>query len=405
MTPEPPVLLPLVEALDKLCSRDLMRDLRQAEQLVQRLTEQLARMSGDTPVGEGEAKRREADIRRAQWETARALFALQSDLFDRVKRGEIHLRARRTDSGSPDTLVVVPLTASPTLSVDPEARTISTADGSYAEIEVVLGPAPPSAEEQAPRSLPLWNALVRWCSPVILCDIRRNERCFRADELRDFGHPTLGAAGDGRETLSRDAYPRVRERLEHLWEDLTRDLKRRIERGEVYLLGVQMRPELRDTHEVIPSTWAADFHFDFAAGAITVARRRYVSVICLLDPPIVSASPTSSDEHQVTDAVPEPEKANQPLVGEASPKRPARGRPAYYQTMEQDLRTNWDDVQRRAATNQNGLPVWSDLAKQMHKRMEAACRKAGHGNAPAVGTVRKNLPLIYRRLLGEKTAR
>jgi hypothetical protein len=405
MTPEPPALLPFADALDQLCSRGLIQELRQAEQIMKRLTQQLAATGSDIPADEGEAKRRQGEMRRAQSELARALFVLRSDLADRVRRGEFHIQARRADPGTTDTAVVIPLAALPTLSIDPEARTISTAEGDYAEINAVLGPAPSSTEESPPRCLPLWDALVRWCSPVILCDIRRNERCFSAVDLREFEHPTLGAAGDGMEKLSRHAYPHVRERLEFLWEDLTRDFKRRIERGEVYLQGVQMRPELRDTHETIPSTWAGDFRFDWAANAITVARRRYVAVICLLGPPSVSTSPARTNVNQVADVVRQAEEANEPPVNGAGPEGKRRGRPAYQQAMEGDLRDNWDDVQRRAAKNPSRMPVWSDLAKQMHKRMEAVCRKAGHGNAPAVGTVRKNLPSIYARLLEEKTAR
>ncbi|MFH5927331.1 hypothetical protein [Roseomonas xinghualingensis] len=404
MTPEQPVALPLGKVLDGLCERDLARDLREANQLVQRLTARRDALSEEILAVEGEADRREAEIRRAQSRTAGLLFALQCDLAFRIRRGEFHLRGRPTRPGSPAAPLVLSITASPVLSVVPEARTISMTDGDFAEVEAVLGPAP-SSDATALRSLPLWDALVTWCEPKILCDIRRHEGWFRPEEIRGFEHPTLGAAGDGRQVLRRDAYPRVREKLEHLWEELTRDLQRRIERGEIFLRGVQTHPELRETHEAIPSPWAADFRFDCVAGAVTVAGRRYISVICSLDPPVVDATRVSADEHPVIEAVTEPEGASPSLNDESISNKPSRGRPAYEPLMVQDLRANWDDVQQRAAKNSNRLPVWSELARQMHKRMAAACRKAGHRNAPAVGTVRKNLPVIYTRLLEEKTAR
>lgn len=409
MTPEPSITVPFPTVLDRLCRPGMADDLCRAIQVVEKLREgSSASDSSTVPVeaAAADAVKRKAAIARAQSELARATAVLVDDLSYRIRRGEFHIVGRSIQFGSSVSPEVITLVPGNGVSIDPVACTITTGEGRYAEVQGVLGPPPTSiAGDATLRLLPLWDALVTWCDPKILCDIRRNESCFSRDEMRSFDHPMLGAAGDGRDKLDRSAYPRVRERLDHLWADLTWDLKRRIERGEVHLQGVQMRPELRETPEPVPSAWAADFHFDFRAGALTVAGRRYVSVICSLDPPGVRAALPPQQAGTVDEVIAEPEHTTPDPEPAAVGTAPARGRQSYQPTIEDDLRANWDDVKRRADREESRLPVWTELARVMHKRIEKKARAEKHTNVPSIGTIRKALPETYRRVLEEKTAR
>ncbi|MFT8247270.1 hypothetical protein [Roseomonas sp. BN140053] len=279
-----------------------------AEELVQAVRAMAALEEGsEPPVDPGRLSGRSAppakgvDVRlRARLHLVRANNALAADLASRINRGEFHLRGRPIQSEAADGSVVIPSELTDNLTIDPEANSVSTADQIYSDVEAVLGPAPSWASgEDAPDTLPLWDALVGWCSPQLLFEIRRHECYFSRDQLRAADHPTLGAAGDGRAQLGPTEYQRMRTALGSFWWDLRRDLKRRIERGEVYVQGVQTRPDLRTEPEPIPSVWATDFDFDFEAGSLTVARYRFIAVTCSLKPPTQRALAPPIAEYRV----------------------------------------------------------------------------------------------------------
>ncbi|MFC7478426.1 hypothetical protein ACFQS7_29155 [Dankookia sp. GCM10030260] len=282
-------MVPFTTVLHGLCSPGMADDLRRALQAVEKLQEENATSDGlTTTATEGaaaaEATKRNAATVRAQFELARATVVLAEDLSCRIRRGEFHLQGRLMQPESPASPVVITLALGTRVAIDPVANTVDIAGRVYADVQGILGP-PPSAtaDEGTPRRLPLWDALVTWCDPKILCEIRRNEGFFSRAELRSFDYPTLGTAGNGGGKLSRSAFSSASEQLGRLWADLARDMIRRIERGEVYLQGVQMQPERRTEREPIPSTWAADFNFDLKAGTLTIAGSRYVALTCSLD--------------------------------------------------------------------------------------------------------------------------
>ncbi len=398
VTPEPPRTVPLATVLHRLCSPGLAEDLVQAIRAISRLAPTDAPANDVMNAPPDAMDQRGVTESRLRSDLLRATGALGADLSARVRRGEFHLRGRLRQPGSPAALVVVPLAPSTMLSIDPEADSITTKDGSYAEVEAVLGPAPSSpAGIEAPRSMPLWDALVSWCDPVLLCDIRRNERYFSRDELRSFGRPTLGAAEDGTSMLGHDAFQRVRERLSHLWDDLALDLKKRIELGQVHLQGVQTHPVREIERKPIPSAWATDFRFDFPACTLTVDGYRYVSVICSLDRPVASAAVASSSEGTISDAADVPEDVLD--TAEAGEAQRAVGRENFAPLIEADLRANWDAVRRQAARNPGERPVWTELARAVRKRLGKGRRDGGRAKIPHEDTIRKHLPDIYERLL------
>ena len=398
VTPEPPRTVPLATVLHGLCSPGLADDLVQTLRAIGRLAPDGAPASDVANAPPDAMNQREATESRLRSDLARAIWALGADLSARVRRGEFHLRGRLQQPGSPAALVVVPLAPSTVLSIDSEAAAITTKDGSYAEVEAVLGPAPSSpAGIEEPRSMPLWDALVSWCDPVLLCDIRRNERYFSRDELRRFGNPTLGAAEDGTSMLGHSAFQRIRERLSHLWDDLALDFKKRIELGQVHLQGVQTHPVREIERKPIPSAWATDFRFDFPAGTLAVDGYRYVSVTCSLDRPAASAAAASSSEGTISDTANVAEDVLD--TAETGKAQRAVGRENSAPLIETDLRANWDGVRRQAARNPGERPVWAELARAVRKRLDKGRRDGERVKIPHVDTIRKHLPGIYERLL------
>jgi hypothetical protein len=66
--------------------------------------------------------------------------------------------------------------------------------------------------------------------------------------------------------------------LERAWTALMLDLKQRIARGAIYLVGVQVEPEERLEPERIPSVWATDYSINPANSTIAGRHRRWLTV-------------------------------------------------------------------------------------------------------------------------------
>lgn len=297
MTPEPARTLPLAEAvLGGLCGVRLAEAMREALVAV-------AELPADLPVDIDEQAGAHPAITPAAAAAHRHLAevetALRRELGSRGRRGEFHLRGRRTAHEPVVGDEVIPPSSFGDLNFDLVANAVTVADVRYEHVHAVLGPAPPASEDVASaRRLPLSEALASWCDSRILFEIRRREYYFSPAELRRLEHPNLGAAGEGsdsgRNPISRDH--NLRRELEELWKDLEKDFKDRIRRGEVYLQGVQTYPELRSTPEHVPSAWASDMRFKFSDDVLNVHRYRFISVVCSLDPP----TEVESGQHQET---------------------------------------------------------------------------------------------------------
>jgi hypothetical protein len=194
-------------ALRHLCSSGMAEELVLAIQAIRKLRTGSVASAHPAGTPAETQKKREDPVTRARAEHSRANVVLAEDLAYRTDRSEFHLRGRANPAEPATAPVVIPLKPARSLSIDPEANTITTPSGTYRDVEAVLGPPPPTVQGEMPRRLPLWNAVMLWCHPVILGDIRRLEGHFQQDELLDFEHPTLGAAGDGRATLRGEACP------------------------------------------------------------------------------------------------------------------------------------------------------------------------------------------------------
>ena len=156
----------------------------------------------------------------------------------------------------------------------------------------------------------LRGALELWCEPAIVERVKSAERDLTEDDFLGRTPPLnrieriqLTPPSERRPpNTARRVVEGLRFRqLDAAWDDLRRDLRDRITKQKIHLQGVQVAPERRVEPELIPSGWAADFVFDFARGAINVAKYRYTAVVCSLSswiaaqPPAASISSTAAE--------------------------------------------------------------------------------------------------------------
>jgi hypothetical protein len=170
------------------------------------------------------------------------------------------------------------------------------------------------------------------------------------------------------------------------------DFRNRVTSGEVVLEGLQFAPSLSPALSVIPAIWGQMLIFSLRDNIWVGRKIKFMQVTAFRPVPLVS---TAAGGAALVNAAPEAAPASLP--------RP-RGRVSYVPLIEADLRANWDDVQRRAASRPDQLPVWSDLAREMHRQFAGKLRNGG-GPIPHVQTIRTRLPRIYARLLSENPVR
>jgi hypothetical protein len=190
-------------------------------------------------------------------------------------------------------------------------------------------------------------------------------------------------AQNARRSALQDAEQKARMALEH-------DFRNRVASGEVVLEGLQFAPSLATARSVIPSIWARLLIFRFADSVwVGNQKIRFMEITAFRPVPLVSTAASSAAPMSTA-----------PEAAAASLPRP-RGRMSYVPLIEAALRANWDEVCQRAANRPAQLPIWSDLARVIHKRLAKEHRK-GEGSIPHEQTIRTRLPQIYARLLSEK---
>nr|MCV4209757.1 hypothetical protein [Roseomonas sp. SXEYE001] len=183
-----------------------------------------------------------------------------------------------------------------------------------------------------------------------------------------------------------DAERKARTALEH-------DFRNRIASGEVVLEGLQFAPSLATARSAIPSVWAQLLIFQLKNN------------IWILNQKIKFMEVTA---HRVVPPVSTEVSASAPVITAiGSPTVPAlrpRGRASYKPLIEAALKAHWEEVQRRADNWPGQQPVWSELARLLHKRLSKEHRNSGR-QIPHEQTIRTRLPDIYARLLSEKPVR
>ena len=283
-------------------------------------------------------------------------------------------------------------------------------------------------DAEPPPQLPMREALIRWCDPQLIERIKRIETDVHRDESRrrklvrlsDHPGPAVEPNHDGLRVAG--------QALREIWGELLRDFRQRIERGEIFLLGVSTWPLPETERRPIPSLWAADFWFDVGENRVHVVQHgrtvhSYVAVTATSVQPRPKADPI--DElltlvmRTATGVARSEPSETAPIAPRAAPvqtiqtcvaaesatptKRPKakRGRKSCEAIIEEALREHWDLTEKHKRTN--GLPVWIALANALWKRLNERRRRGWGGPVPKHGTIRLALPGLYARLLKEKT--
>jgi hypothetical protein len=374
----------------------------------------------------------------------RAWGALLDAFRGMVGRGEVFLEGEPVGPRLP-LRGRIPATAIERLEFDPRGAAVFFNGRTYAD--VTASKAPPdhlevlraSVAADTERARSLRDALVLWADAALVKRVRRLERLVADVNGRPLRFARLFERT--REPFDWSTTPAAEQmrpevRLAEAWAELLTDARRRIEVGEWEVRGVQTFP-LRETERApIPGVWAAEFWFDVEANTISVVQfnrtaRTYAAVLIRRD---AAVGPTVDRGTWAHDGeVPGGTPAAEPGVEDAAiaAARGAcsgaahaaqgtsatgdtddaaarangvrRGRESAEPAIEAVVRACWDEVHARASVG-GRTPVWTELARMVERRMQAASRR---GDIPQVWrfhTIRKHLPEIYARVLSEKDA-
>jgi hypothetical protein len=275
-----------------------------------------------------------------------------------------------------------------------------------------------------PQELPLREALIWWCNPVLVQRIQLVEEIVDITDSERAGLPRLSDSFGDPKRWSLERYAGVRVHngtikptgvLFEAWKRLEADFRRRIEQGEIHLAGVSTWPLRETERRPIPNLWAADLVFDFRNSLVNVVQyqystHRYVAVTASLKRHVaqpqapVAAAPPIPARDPVLVKVPGvalEEAGDAVSVSDpALPKRKDRGRMNYGPLIEAVLRENWDDIARRYPPPTK--PVWTEVARMLRSRMTKRHARNPQAIVPQLDTFRTNLPDIYAKVLSEK---
>jgi hypothetical protein len=175
---------------------------------------------------------------------------------------------------------------------------------------------------------------------------------------------------------------------------LLADLRSRVASGEVVLEGLQIGPGAPAIERSrVPALWGPLLQFNFkkdivgARGAEFALVRASRAVVGIA--PVASSQPAHAPPAEDFVAV------------EHKATRRAGGRGNFAPMIEALLREMWEQIQRRLEETGRKVPVWSELARTMEKRLKNAAANNGKP-VPHVDTIRTRLPEIYERVLSEK---
>ncbi len=115
------------------------------------------------------------------------------------------------------------------------------------------------AEPEGPLSL--GEALATWCPHWLVTFVADAEKRFSVESLAQVRRPVLSKV---RFSFSSTNWFRPTSRDEHsvryegIWQQLLADFRRRLEREEIMLIGVQTKPTEQEVRSRIPGLWATD---------------------------------------------------------------------------------------------------------------------------------------------------
>lgn len=132
----------------------------------------------------------------------------------------------------------------------------------------------------------LKEALLRWTDPTLIEKVRVHEAGFTAHAMTAVKHLPRFCTDEELATPSNDSWMSGRPNFKLLLaahEQLERDFRDRVVRGEFHLRGVLTRPALTTGLRNIPGAWISEGHLDFIANCFSIADQRFVAVVASRD--------------------------------------------------------------------------------------------------------------------------
>jgi hypothetical protein len=326
----------------------------------------------------------------------------------RVERGEITLDGVPTITIGPVSPMRLPRDQAAAFEFDPAAGAvfvgITTYVGVTANLPVRCDKKPPNgvleSGQDSVLALPLPAAIVAWGEPNLVRLLTHPTVASRAPRGPS-RHPPAALVP----TSHSADEPAVRAMREHfllhyaakgLVEALERDLRRRLEYGELVLHAVQTWPARKTERESVPGLWASDFWFDLKANQVGIlqfghATHRYAAAL-------ITRAAQASAHKPSPSAVPVSAGGAPGAAREKTVASPG-GRRSAAPSIEAALRQHWDAVFPNGPPLQP--PVWTELAAKLLRRVRTHAGGQTGIKFPAKDTLRKHLPKIYMRILTE----
>jgi len=267
--------------------------------------------------------------------------------------------------------------------------------------EALTEPAVPALEPPASRTLR--EAVLTWCSPPLVEAVRREECRLTEHQHAAQGLPLLsepsGLAQPGPHgwMAGGSSYSA----LHQAWARLFNDLRQRVERRELFLEGVRLAPQRGTMPEEISNSWAADLEFNLARNTISLGTDRFGAIAVSAFPPqraLAALAPTPAP------AVEEASSDNTVTHKDSDSlsSSPQRGRSSSEPAIRRAVLDYWTEIQAHVQQRDGQLPVWSELARTLQKRMQRASKVNSLEIIPHVSTIRTRLPRIYASIVSEK---
>lgn len=436
--------LPLAEALIKWSDAELVEAIRRAEAAVPEAT---LRRHGRWTLEELVTLRRPPQRYRMPAVGNEAVEALDH-AWDRlfgafrlaVERGDVVLEGLAAISFGPRERKRLEPERAAEFLFDPPAGAAFAGLDTYVGVSA-FKPTPARAGVVESRNLsspvevlPLLDAVRAWADPAGIAEYKRMEWLFRQTNRFSLLPTPSIRDDDDAEPLLGGFEPYQRQvtsiALRLAWSSVEHDFRARIERGELLPEGVQTYPMAQADRAPIPHLWAVDFQFEFAAGRLKVVRNNtithvYVAVRVVRAAPPTAAVPAIDRVEQAasTDArgmaleetaaasleqvdyerLAAPLENGHPATAASAERARSRGgRKSAMPQVEEALREHWAELFPSGPPEVP--PVWADLARRLNRRLRPKGASPSVVKSPDEETIRKHLPKIYARLLGETAA-
>ncbi len=343
------------------------------------------------------------------WDVLFAHFRLRPEL------GEISLKgvlAAQSSEGALD-LLLPGLAASDAF--DPAAGAVFVGPHTYLRVQATLRvstsaarfgasrkdldePGPTDESDDTGRQT-LLGALLNWCDDSLVQAVRDRERKHTEHDLSSLRRGYISRPEDLRQPMEKEWMlgPPDFTLLLEAWKRLERDFERRVTAERFFLTGVQIKPALMASPQLIPGVWASACRFDFAKGTVIIADREFVAVTAWLERPDPGSPGAQTSRVDLADP------SDTPLIDEVegSDIRGRRGRGPHAASIRAAVGGAWDSIQRRVKSD-GGARNWSEMARIVERQQKAMRAKDGVTVVSQFHTIRRQLRVIYPEMLTEK---